>query len=95
VFHYYLSHQELLTPYQTPQEFAQHFDPSKDMWTQFTEWVKKDTVNLSGIPEFEKKRVIDRMEAQLARFKWRDSGFYQVMNSKDSVVLKALEELGK
>ncbi|MCH5721061.1 hypothetical protein [Niabella hibiscisoli] len=56
---------------------------------------KKDTINLSGVPAFEKEKVENRMEAQLARFKWRDSGFYQVMNTKDTLVLTALKELAK
>lgn len=95
VFHYYLDNKKILDPYSDPQVYAREFDPSKEMWLRFTNWVKKDSVNLSGVPAFEKQRVEERMEAQLARFKWRDSGFYQVMNTKDSVVLKALEVIRK
>ncbi|HMR84394.1 MAG TPA: S41 family peptidase [Niabella sp.] len=95
VFHYYLDNKKILDPYPDPQVYTREFDPSKEMWDRFTLWVKKDSVNLSGIPAFEKQRVEDRMEAQLARFKWRNSGFYQVMNTKDSVVITALKELKK
>lgn len=95
VFHYYLNNKNILDPYPNPHAYTVNFDPSKDMWIQFIQWVKKDSINLSGVPEFEKKRVENRMEAQLARYKWRDSGFYQVMNTKDSVVLRALAELEK
>ncbi|GAB3011202.1 S41 family peptidase [Niabella terrae] len=90
VFHYYLDHKTLLDPYKDPQSFALEFEPSVGMWPAFTRWVKKDTVNLSGVPDFEKKKVEDRMEARLARFKWRDPGYYQVMNITDTLVLKAL-----
>ncbi|MFT4093098.1 MAG: S41 family peptidase [Niabella sp.] len=93
VFHYYLNNKKILDPYTNPLIYTKEFDPSKDMWIQFTTWAQKDTVNLSGIPAFEKERVEDRMEAQLARYKWRDSGYYQVMNTKDPVVLKALQVL--
>lgn len=93
VFHYYLNNKKILDPYPNPHVYAKEFDPSQQMWLQFTEWVKKDTINLSGVPAFEKKKVEDRMEAQLARFKWRNSGFYQVLNTTDPVVLKALKIL--
>ncbi|MCH5599272.1 hypothetical protein [Niabella ginsengisoli] len=95
IFHYYLDNKKILDPYPNPQVYTKDFDPAKDMWTQFTTWAKKDTVNLSGVPAFEKERLEDRMEAQLARFKWRDSGFYQVINLRDTVVLRAIQELEK
>lgn len=95
VFHYYLDNKNILTPYKTPAEYAKDFEPSTNMWSQFVNWAKRDTINLSGVPAIDKKRVEDRMEASLARFKWRDNGFYQVLNSKDPVVLKAIEVLSK
>ncbi len=95
VLHYYLDNKKILDPYPNPKAYAKAFDASKAMWTQFTHWVKKDSVSLSGIPAFEKEKVTERMEAQLARFKWRDSGFYQVINAKDAVVLSALQALKK
>lgn len=95
VFHFYLDNKKILDPYSNPQDYTKTFQPSKEMWGQFTNWVKRDTINLSGVPAFERKRIEDRMQAQLAHFKWRDSGFYQVMNTRDTVVLKALKELEK
>lgn len=95
VFHYYLDNKKILDPYANPQIYEKEFDPSTEMWVRFTNWVKKDSVNLSGVPDFEKKKVENRMEAQLARFKWRDSGFYQVLNTTDATVLKALQVLNK
>ncbi|HOZ85590.1 MAG TPA: S41 family peptidase [Niabella sp.] len=91
VFHYYLDNKNIVAPFQTPLEFAKSFEPSQTMWPQFSNWVKKDSINLSGIPSFEKKKVEDRMEAQLARYKWRDAGFYQILNSTDPIMQKAIE----
>ncbi|OJU28912.1 MAG: carboxyl-terminal protease [Sphingobacteriales bacterium 41-5] len=95
VFHYYLDNKSILAPYKTPAEYAKDFEPSTSMWSQFVVWAKRDTVNLSGVPALDKQRVEDRMEAALARFKWRDNGFYQVLNAKDPAVLKAIEVLTK
>lgn len=90
VFHYYLDHRNILDPYKTPAAYIKDFEPSSNMWSLFVNWAKKDTVNLATIPIKEKLKVEDRMEASLARFKWRDNGYYQVLNSKDPVILKAL-----
>ncbi|MBZ4187919.1 S41 family peptidase [Niabella beijingensis] len=93
VFHYYLENQQLMDPYSSPISFSEGFDPEKAMWQQFVSRAQKDTINLTYIPEAEKARVANRMEAYLARFKWRDSGYYQVLNLRDSVVLKAVDFL--
>lgn len=90
---YYLNHQNILDPYNSPQQYATEFDPSNDMWLQFSNWAKKDSINLAHVSAAEKQRVEDRMEAYLARFKWRDRGYYQILNTKDPTVLKALEKL--
>ncbi|SDC33872.1 S41 family peptidase [Niabella drilacis] len=93
VFHYYLDHQKVMEPYTSPRSFSQDFDPGKTMWPLFVTRAQKDTVNLTHIPEAEKLRVSNRMEAYLARFKWRDSGYYQILNLTDSMVLKAVDHL--
>jgi len=36
-----------------------------------------------------------RLKALLARYKWRNSGFYQVLNNEDLVIKKAMEQLAK
>ena len=36
-----------------------------------------------------------RLKALLARFKWRDEGFFEVLNTNDHVIDKALEVLRK
>jgi carboxyl-terminal processing protease len=36
-----------------------------------------------------------RLKALLARFKWRNTGFYQVLNNDDLAVKKALDSIAK
>lgn len=90
VFHYYVDNQKLLEPYSSPAAFAKEFEPGKAMWQQFVGWAQRDSVNLGKVPSTEKVRVENRMEAYLARFKWRDNGLYQILNLTDPVVQKAL-----
>ena len=93
VLHYYLDNKSLLSPYKSVSEYARNFEPSKEMWQKFVTWSQKDSVNLSVIPALEKGKVEDRMKAYLARFRWRDNGYYEVLNTKDSAVQKAIKIL--
>ena len=91
VFHYYLNNKNILDPYNSPQQYMNTFEFSRNAWNQLINWAQRDTVDLGGIQAKEKKRIEERAEATLARFKWRDEGYYQVLNSYDPVVLKAIE----
>lgn len=93
VLHYYLDNQKVLDPYSSPITFSQRFEPGKRMWLEFVGWAKKDSTNLTAVPDSERIRVENRMEAYLARFKWRDTGFYQVLNLTDPVVTRAIDFL--
>jgi carboxyl-terminal processing protease len=95
VFNYFISHKNILEPYPSPMQFEKAFNPETEMWDQLIIWAKKDTINIATLPTKEKQKVEDRMEAYLARYKWRESGYYQILNTKDSVILKAIEILKK
>ena len=42
------------------------------------------------------KEVLQRrLEAYLGRFRWRNTGYYEVLNDDDLVIRKAIEELKK
>jgi carboxyl-terminal processing protease len=51
----------------------------------------KDTIYLKNIPVDDQGGIKDRLKAYLARYKWRNEGFYEVLNIGDPVVKKALE----
>ena len=90
VYRYYINNQKVLDPYQSPIAFSQAFEPGRTMWQQFVNWAQKDSANLTNVSEAERARVENRMEAYLARFKWNDNGFYQVLNLTDPVVSKSI-----
>ncbi|ANH80468.1 carboxyl-terminal protease [Niabella ginsenosidivorans] len=93
VYQYYIENQKVLDPYQSPITFSQQFEPGRIMWQQFVSWAQKDSTNLANISAAERTRVQNRMEAYLARFKWNDNGFYEVLNLTDPVVAKSIEFL--
>ncbi|MBS1920708.1 MAG: S41 family peptidase [Bacteroidetes bacterium] len=95
VYLYYLQHKSLVQQYANPEDFVKNFNHENEMWQQLVQYAAKDTVNLKSVPESDKESLEKRMKANLARFKWRNEGFYEVLNTDDAVIKKAIEVLEK
>jgi carboxyl-terminal processing protease len=95
VYNYYLQHKSQLQQYSSPSDYIRHFNNENDMWQQLENYVSKDSVNLKTIPVKDKESLEKRLKAYLARFRWRNEGFYEVLNTDDAVIKKALEEMAK
>ncbi len=95
VYTYYLQHKQQIDGYTSATDYISRFNYKDDMWNRFVSYAAKDTVDLTTLSAAQKETLQKRLEAYLARFKWRNTGFYQVLNNDDPVVKKALEELKK
>jgi carboxyl-terminal processing protease len=94
VYHYYLKHRSEINSLKSVADYIQKFDQSEELWNQFSVAVSS-RVDLNSLSEKQKHSFQKRMEAYLARFKWRNYGFYQVLNNDDPAFVKAMEELKK
>ena len=81
--------------YTSASDYVHRFDKLNEMWEQFVLYAAKDSVNLSTVSTRQKESLQKRLEAYLGRFRWRNSGYYQVLNSDDAMISKALERLKK
>jgi carboxyl-terminal processing protease len=95
VYTWFLQHKKLMDGYASSTDYIQHFNYRDDLWNGFVGFAAKDSINLNALSELQKETLHKRLEAYLARFRWRNTGFYQVLNSDDPVVLKALEIVKK
>lgn len=95
VYTYYLQHKSAIDQYSSASDYIQRFDKLIPMWEEFMSYVKKDSVDLSSLNSKQKESLQRRLEAYLARFRWRSNGFFQVLNDEDTVIKKAIEELKK
>jgi carboxyl-terminal processing protease len=95
VYKYYLGNRSQVDGYTSATEYTNHFNHLDELWSQFVSFVAKDSVDLTTLSPRQKESLQKRLEAYLARFKWRNYGFYQVLNDDDPVVTRALEELKK
>jgi carboxyl-terminal processing protease len=95
VYRYYLQHKSQIGTYKSADDYEEHFVNLDDIWNQFANYSLKDSVDLASLSAKQKNALEERLKAYLARFKWRNYGFYQVLNHDDPVVIRALEELQK
>src|SRR5690606_29075409 len=93
VYEYYLKHKKEIDGYKSADDYLKNFNKRTNMWNEFTQRYASDSLNLSGITAAQRESLELRLQAFLARFRWRSSGFYQVLNTNDEMVKRALQEL--
>jgi carboxyl-terminal processing protease len=93
LYHFYLDNRQQLDQYKTITDFIAHVDAAK-VWQAFTEYPGAGTLLLL-IKLQEQEKIQQRMKAMLARYRWRNQGFYQVMNNYDPLLEMALQQIKK
>ena len=93
VYNYYLRHKQQIDQFKSSDDYTKNFTAADEMWNSWTKAALADSVNLSSINGRKKELLQLRLKALLARFKWRNTGFYQVLNYDDLAVKKALESI--
>ncbi|HYF31297.1 MAG TPA: S41 family peptidase [Chitinophagaceae bacterium] len=92
---YYVEHQQELKQYKDPADFARRFNNWEELWNGLLKLAKNDSLNLGNVNAAEKQYLLYRLRANIARQIWRTEGFYEVWNTTDPVVQRALAELKK
>jgi carboxyl-terminal processing protease len=95
LYTYFIQHKNELKKYKSALEFVSSFKDEEQLWQGFAAYAAKDGIKLSELSKGEKALVQKRLLAMLARQPWRTEGYYEVLNTNDPVIKKALEELQK
>ncbi|MBC7874152.1 MAG: S41 family peptidase [Ferruginibacter sp.] len=93
VYNYYLQHKQEIGKYNSASDYTSNFTGA-EMLNSILD-AAPDSLQLRSISAREKALVQQRLKALLARYKWRNSGFYQVLNNEDHVIKKAIEIVSK
>lgn len=92
-YNYYIGNRQQIDQYSSPADFNANFTGMDNVWSQFLKYLRSESQQSYSFSEDEREFLQKRMKAQLARFKWRIAGFYQVMNDEDPLIAKALNEI--
>ena len=94
-YRYYVSHPGIENKYKSPSDFMHSFNVIDEPWQYFSTMATKDSIDVKSITVSEKKFLDRSLKLSLARQLWRNEGYFEVMNSDDETVKKAMEELDK
>lgn len=94
VYLYYLKNRQQVDKFASPAEFINYYEHSNQLWDEFANYIPR-SVDLSHLSEEQKVSLEKNVEANLARFRWRNNGFFQVLNTDDKMVQQAIEEIEK
>jgi carboxyl-terminal processing protease len=92
---YYLNHQQELKQYKDPVDFARRFTNYEALWKELLQQIKNDTLKVDKVNPTEKQFLLQRLRANVARQLWRTEGYFEVWNTTDPVVQRAMAELKK
>ena len=91
LYKYYISHIDEINKDNSPEEFIRNYRNEEAMWQELVNYAAHENIDLTKISPADKDFLQKRMQAQLARYKWRSEGFYEVINRSDPAIKKALE----
>lgn len=95
-YEYYSHHQDDFKQYHSSAEFNERFSFTSAMLESFRQYALKDsTVRAAQITSQDEQEIARRLKALLARQVWNTEGYYQVSNSTDPMVEKAISVLDK
>lgn len=94
-FQFYRNNEDYFKKIASPNELLNDASLKKQLWEGFVKHNRKDAVNYQIATPQEKNLIVERLLATLARYKWRNDGFYQVINANDPYLQKALEHINK
>ena len=95
IYFYYIQHIAEFREFKNASDFAAGFHNEEKIWENLAAYAAKDTISLKTVPEKDRQLLLQRTKALLARQVWRQEGYFEVVNSFDQVMKKALEEVNK
>ncbi len=94
-YNFYLQNQGSLKTFKTPQDFNNGFTVTEEYWKQFLAAAAKDSANITAVSGKEKSGLSTQIKSNIARLMWRNEGYFEVMNTNDEAIKRALEIIAK
>jgi carboxyl-terminal processing protease len=90
-YDFYLQNQALLKTFKTPGDFIKGFSLNDENWKQFAETAAKDSIMINLASAKERANLLTQIKSSIARQVWRSEGYFEVMNTNDEMIKKAME----
>ena len=91
VYKYYLANKQSITQYKTADDVEKRFVLNDNDWKLMQSFATKDSIDISNLSIQSKQEIVDKTKSTAARLFVNDAAYYQLNNTTDDVVKKALE----
>ena len=85
----------LLSNFKNIDEFIINYKLPDDIISELIKFTSIKEIQGSTLSKASSEFVKSRIKAMLARIQWNESTYYQVLNTQDEYVLKAIKSLNK
>jgi carboxyl-terminal processing protease len=93
VFMLFKDQRDQIKKYNSAETLLKEYNVSESDWQKLVLQAQKDSLPLQNANAKTKQQVELRMKALLARYVWRNNGYFQLLNSADSTYHKAVDML--
>lgn len=93
LYKFYLDNKVQIEQFKDAGEYTRQFATS-GLWQKLLTEMP-DSLKLKNVSALENDILQARVKALLARYKWRNAGYFEVVNTADPVIKKALEQFAK
>lgn len=95
IYVYYQQNKAYFDQFKNPADFAKRYSDTRTAWNSLMTYASQNSVHVQNIPERDKLDIEKRIKTWLARQIWRMEGYYEVSNSDDAAIKKAMSEMKK
>jgi carboxyl-terminal processing protease len=93
IYTYYQQNKAFFDQFKNPADFARRYTDTRTAWNSLLQYAAKSSVTLQNIPERDIKEMEQRIKTLLARQIWRTEGYYEVSNTDDAAIRRAMMEM--
>ncbi len=94
VYMNFLNHQKLFSSYSSPKNFEEKYFVDEATLNDLKNYAAKDSIHLNLNNAEQKSQLAKQIKVLTARQIWRTEGFFEINNTYDETVKKALELMG-
>ncbi|HSC52089.1 MAG TPA: S41 family peptidase [Phnomibacter sp.] len=92
-FNIFKENQALIRSYKSVHQFDSAFQLQPNAWNDYLQAARKDSVFVTDVSSHIKSDLLLIIKSDVARYVWRSTGYYQLMQPSDKTLLQAIKTI--
>jgi carboxyl-terminal processing protease len=94
-FQIFKDNQQQIRSFKNVEQYREGFRLPANTWDNYLSFAQKDSVFVTTVPDEIKEDLMLIIKSNVARYIWRSTGFYQMLQPSDKILLQALQTIQK